>query len=515
MPSSSRTLMKTPRVVQISEKSGMEYKYFSTSDELRKCLNRYRSSEVEGITSITLALNVDGLQLFKSSANSLWPVLCSVVNLTPTNVFPLVITYGKSKPNNLDYLDELISDLAKILKDGFLYMGRMLAVTLKCVVCDAPARAYVKNIKLCTGYFGCDKCAQHGDYEGRVIFPEVDGIELRTDSSFRKQSNKDHHHGPSPFCNLDQIDMITQFPVDYMHQVCLGVTKKLLLLWVRGSRDVKMSAGQLEQISGRLVSFQKCVPRCFARMPRGLAEIDRWKATEFRQFLLYTGKIALHGILRNDLYQHFLVLNVAIAILVSPSLCKVHLNYAHELLKYFIRQGAILYGRKFLVYNVHSLLHLSDDVRVHGPLDAFSAFNFENYMQTLKRSVRSGHNPVSQMIKRLEETSEEPLPEKPKSQVGLKKPNNAYILNKSCYEVLEKLNQVDEDGNSMYMCRLFSSPNSLFVNPCDSGLIGTYTVCANNTSLKHVSSKNLEQKAMMIDLNPSKIIFMALQHQYE
>ena len=137
-------------------------------------------------------------------------------------------------------------------------------------------------------------------------------------------------------------------------------------------------------------------------------------------------------------------------------------------------------------------------------------------MQTLKWSVRSGHNPVSQMIKRLGESSEEPLPQKPESNnVSVKKPNNAYIQNRSCYEVLDKLNQVDGDGYSIYVCRHYSRPNFLFVNPCDSGIIGTYVVNVNNSSIKHVSSKNLRQKAIMIDLDPSKIIFMALQHQYE
>ena len=29
--------------------------------------------------------------------------------------------------------------------------------------CDTPARAYVKNIKGHSGYFGCEKCSQEGN----------------------------------------------------------------------------------------------------------------------------------------------------------------------------------------------------------------------------------------------------------------------------------------------------------------------------------------------------------------
>ena len=53
------------------------------------------------------------------------------------------------------------------------------------------------------------------------------------------------------------------------------------------------------------------------------------------------------------------------------------------------------------MYNVHSLLHLTDDVEYfHCNLDGNSAFPYENFLQTLKHCVRGASNPVVQVAKR-------------------------------------------------------------------------------------------------------------------
>jgi hypothetical protein len=51
-------------------------------------------------------------------------------------------------------------------------------------------------------------------------------------------------------------------------------------------------------------------------------------------------------------------------------------DYANSLLSKFVHDAEILYGREMLVYNVHSLLHLTNSVKRLGRLDHFSAFIF-------------------------------------------------------------------------------------------------------------------------------------------
>lgn len=86
---------------------------------------------------------------------------------------------GTSKPTSLaEYLQEFISEVNELAK-GFEFEGVMLTLLLSSMVCDAPARAFLKNVKGHTGYHGCEKCTQDGLYlENRMTFPRTDFQEL-------------------------------------------------------------------------------------------------------------------------------------------------------------------------------------------------------------------------------------------------------------------------------------------------------------------------------------------------
>ena len=176
----------------------------------------------------------------------------------------------------------------------------------------------MKSVKQYSGYYGCHRCTQKGRWLNKVTYQRTQKLRLRTDGAFRGQLQEEHHRGVSPFCDLP-IHMITAFPLNYMHMCCLGVMKRLLLVWLRGKRATRLSATQVQDINGRLLQF---IFNVFFRKPRGLDEIDRWKATELRQFLLYTGRLVLNGIIPQEQYRHFLTFSVAMCILISPKLVR-------------------------------------------------------------------------------------------------------------------------------------------------------------------------------------------------
>jgi hypothetical protein len=100
-----------------------------------------------------------------------------------------------------------------------------------------------------------------------------------------------------------------------------------------------------------------------------------------------------------------MLLFTAVTLLTSPFFCQDYSNYAHSLLVPFVKSAIDLYSSDFIVYIVHGLIHLADDVKKHGSLDCFSAFPFENELKALKRLVRKGDSSLVQVIRRLGEHS--------------------------------------------------------------------------------------------------------------
>ncbi|KAF2899119.1 hypothetical protein ILUMI_07058, partial [Ignelater luminosus] len=74
-----------------------------------------------------------------------------------------------------------------------------------------------------------------------------------------------------------------------------------------------------------------------------------------------------------------------------------------QLLDNFVKHSETLYGREFLVYNLHMLTHSSEDADVYGSLDNVPSFPFENYLGQLKKLVRCPNNPLQQVCRRLSE----------------------------------------------------------------------------------------------------------------
>ncbi|KAG1690735.1 hypothetical protein GQR58_007599 [Nymphon striatum] len=181
-------------------------------------------------------INIDGLPLFKSSGAQFWPILGKLVKPQISKPFIIGLFSGVSKPSNLfEYLEHLVTELDNLFLNGILISETAedrVVLSLSCVICDAPAKAYIKQIKGHSGYSGCDQCSQDGYWNKKMTFPETNAA-LRTDVSFAEKQDEEHHIGRTPFSNLP-VGMVSQFPPDRMHLVYLGVVKRMIGLCMKG-----------------------------------------------------------------------------------------------------------------------------------------------------------------------------------------------------------------------------------------------------------------------------------------
>lgn len=405
LPLDARTLLKTPRNYEIKEliKCNGHYYHFGIASGLLKFLQC--TCDLTTLTKeLVLQFNIDGLPLFKSSSTEFWTIL-GLVKSGRATPFIIGVFCGKHKPKDVsEFLNDFIQELQLLLSNGLEYKSINYRIVVNSFVCDAPARSYLKNIKSHCAYFGCEKCKQEGEYiNGRMTFPETNAA-LRTDDEFKAIVDDYHHNGLSPLSVLP-IGLVTCFPLDYMHLVCLGVVRRMIKFWTKGPvrSKVRLSAASISVLSSRLAGLANKMPCEFARKPRGFSELDRWKAVEFRQLLLYSCFAVFPGALSEDVLKHFLLLCVGIRILVHPGHVRKFNGYAHDLLKMFVEQSRLLYGDEFVVYNVHCLIHLASDALIHGNLDAFSAFPFENHLKSVKRMIKKSHQPLPQLVRRISE----------------------------------------------------------------------------------------------------------------
>ena len=420
LPRDSRAARHSLRVVRdvVSMGAG-SYFHFGVEKELQRNLSIYRNLS----NDLQLQFNIDGLPLFRSSPVDFWPILCRAMWVEGISaVFPVGLFCGKSKPSSVDeYLKLFLQEIAAILENGVEVAGVHVNVTIHSFVCDAPARQYVKKIKGHSGYDSCERCEIHGERnengEPGIKFVQTCNT-LRTDEYFRQNRYPSHqkcHEGPSPLADLP-IDMVRDFPLDYMHLVLLGVVKRLLRLWLgtsdfhvtKYSCNFRLLARECSGvISDRVRICSNSISSEFQRKPRQMDENKFFKAKEFRTLLLYTFPFVFRGLFKNNgqVYYHFLLLVVSFRIVLARKPTPNFVSYVRALLVRFVEELKELYGKTHMTYSVHNLLHVADDYERFGVLDRVSAFTFESYMQTLKGYVGRGGQELQQAVKRRHEES--------------------------------------------------------------------------------------------------------------
>lgn len=228
--------MKTPTSTEITFIEKGQYWHYGLEKAIVSLLMNCEETGYSKNKHIDLLINIDGTTLGKSTEKSMWPILCS--DTISKNVAVVGIFYGEGKPHNCNvFLEKFVHETTNLINNGITFNNNCYSIRLKALICDAPAKAFVLQVKNHNGFNSCTKCIIEGEFinNNRVTFPEGTNKMLRTNELFRNYAYSfDYQLGETILTQIPHFDFVRNVPLDYMHMVCLGIMRKLLLFWING-----------------------------------------------------------------------------------------------------------------------------------------------------------------------------------------------------------------------------------------------------------------------------------------
>ena len=114
LPKDSRTILKTPRSVDVEEKCGGKYAYVGIASVLFKYISL--KPDLSTNSEIVIKVNIHGVPLWSSSRLQFWPILACINNSGPRLIG---IFYGSAKPSPVsEYLADFIEEYKQNLENG-------------------------------------------------------------------------------------------------------------------------------------------------------------------------------------------------------------------------------------------------------------------------------------------------------------------------------------------------------------------------------------------------------------
>lgn len=419
----------------------------------------YKRLVQDGIISVkdlTLQWNTDGVQIFKSSKVSLWPIQVAVNNLPfqarKENILLCGLWYG-SKPDMNIFLKPFVEELSMLHNEGLEYVvsgskdkAKVKVHTLIASV-DSQARPLLQKLKTFRGKQGCSFCLNEGEeYEvgrGKARIYRGDIGQLRTheqhvqDTKTVMQTGKVKNgiKDASVLLLLPLFNIITSFVPDYMHCILLGVVKTMVEWWKNGENKKEPfyigSDTKLKQIDAILSSIKP--PSEITRTPRSITECKLWKASEWKNFLLYYSLPCLHKVGMPKKYiDHWFLLIYSVHVFLREKISPEDFSIAERSIRQFVLNIEDVYNAPQLMkFNIHLLLHIPKSVKQFGGLWAVSCFPYEHYNGTLGKMFRSSQAVPQQICKfylRLQSLKEKGA--------EVFSSNNNALFAKSLYETL-------------------------------------------------------------------------------
>lgn len=303
----------------------------------KKAQQKYTESII-----LSLTVNTDGAKVFQSTKKSIWPIqiyqnfLHPKIRYHPENI--IVVGLHSGKPNMPDFFYPLLNELKQIKDEGGMVIeenGRtfnFLPLITSCTA-DLPAKAEVQGMKGHCGHYGCGYCLHEGDLVKKdkkskaVVRFIAKDCPIRTHDdmmkTYRKLKSQPINGIKSLSCMIAALDfdLINGFSVDYLHCILLGVTRKMMNLWLDSANHAEpyfISKKRQDELSKRIQNIKPISE--ITRKPRSILERKDFKANEFRTLLLYYLRYCLEDLLPMRYINHFQLLSSAVYSLLEEKI---------------------------------------------------------------------------------------------------------------------------------------------------------------------------------------------------
>lgn len=279
----------------------------------------------------------------------------------------MVVGLHSGKPNMSDFFYPFLNELKQIYDDGGIDIEQNrkhlnFLPFINCFTGDVPAKTSVQCMNGHTGYFACGYCLHKGEiikknskskacvrYIRRICTKRTHEDMLKT---YQKLKTTPINGVKAVSCMIAayDFDLIDGFSIDYMHAALLGITKKLMNLWLDSENHNEpyyISKKRQVVLSKRILCIKPISE--ITRKPRSIFERKDFKANEFRSLLLYYLRHCLVNLLPSRYIENFQLFSSSIYILLQEQISHHDISIAEKRLNDFADKFEELYGK----FNIH------------------------------------------------------------------------------------------------------------------------------------------------------------------
>ena len=200
--------------------------------------------------------------------------------------------------------------------------------------------------------------------------------------------------GRSPLMTLERFDFVLDSPTEYLHSVCLGVSKRLIILTFSvGENRYRVTKRKLSDPCDFNILIQNI--KSLREFSRRLRELDFsvFKGQEFRNIILFFFPVVLQCIQEKAQERKLWLLFVYMirsCILPEKEFKNIDLEKIESACEQFYKLYEKLFGEVNCSYNTHIVCSHLLEMRHHGPLTFTSAFSFESFYGEIRNSFVPG-----------------------------------------------------------------------------------------------------------------------------